>query len=226
MSKYYPQIKFFISSPLTTIVYINANYSQLLEAFMITFLESISWIIWATILTFLIMIPLFYYPKITNILLPIAILSQIIPIITIAPLFIILFWIGIISKIAMSILICFFPVFIWFLDWINAINKNIIHLTELYWAKKYDLIKMIYIPLSLPYIFTGLKVAATLSVIWAVVAEFTWAEIWLWKNLYLASRRLDAEMMISSIFLTSIIWMMMYLIVYLIEKLIIGKWNR
>lgn len=75
----------------------------------------------------------------------------------------------------------------------------------------------------MPNIMTGLKIAATLAVIGAIVAEFNGAEIGLGKNLFLAAKRLEPELMMSSLFLSSLLGGLMYFIIYLIEHRF-GKW--
>ena len=82
---------------------------------------------------------------------------------------------------------------------------------------------MVYFPLSIPNIMAGLKVAAALSVIGAIVGEFNGTKIGLGKNLFLAAKRLEPELMMSSLILSTILGGLMFLVIYLIE-LKIGKW--
>ena len=70
---------------------------------------------------------------------------------------------------------------------------------------------------------TGLKIAATWSVIGAIVAEFNGADIGLGKNLFLAAKLLEPELMLSSLILSSLLGALMYGLIILIEKRI-GKW--
>ena len=75
----------------------------------------------------------------------------------------------------------------------------------------------------MPQIMAGLKVAATLAVIGAIVAEFNGTEIGLGKNLFLAAKRIEPELMMSSLLLSALLGGFLYLSIYLIEY-IFGKW--
>ncbi len=216
-------VRILISSPTLITEYFIANFSELIEAFGVTFIESISGLLIATVFSFIAMIICFYYPKIMDFIFPILIISQVIPLITLAPLFIILFGMGITAKIFMSALLCFFPIFVNFGNGVKLINKNINELMYIYNATTYQKIIYVYFPLALPNTMAGLKVAATLSVIGAIVAEFSGAIVGLGRNLYVSALRLEPELMMSSLFLSTLLGLMMFAIISVIE-ISLGKW--
>lgn len=217
-------VRLLISSPKFIVEYFSENYLALLYATGITFFEAFIGLVIATLFSFLIMIFCFYKPVIMEFILPIMVTSQVIPLIVLAPFFIILLGIGVTSKIAMAAIMCFFPTFINFATGYKSISQNIHDLMSVYNASKWFLIFKVYFPLSLPNIFTGLKISATLSVIGAIVAEFTGSETGLGKNLFLSAIRLEPELMMSSLLLSAILGGFMYSIIYAIEKRIC-KWN-
>ncbi|MCY1503319.1 Riboflavin transport system permease protein RibX [compost metagenome] len=153
---------------------------------------------------------------------PVMITSQVIPLIVLAPFFIILLGIGIGSKIAMAALMCFFPIFVNFAQGYKAISHNIHELMHIYNAKTWIKIKQIYFPLSMPSIMAGLKISATLAVIGAIVAEFTGAELGLGRNLFLAAKRLEPDLMMSSLCLSTLLGIMFFGAIYYIEKRVVG----
>src|SRR5690606_37333661 len=140
------------------------------------------------------MILCFYFPKLMDFVLPIMVTSQVIPLIVLAPFFIILMGIGLGSKIAMAALMCFFPIFVNFAQGFKAINPNIHELMHIYNADTWTRIRQVYFPLSMPSIMAGLKISATLAVIGAIVAEFAGAEVGLGRNLFISALRLEPEM--------------------------------
>ena len=75
----------------------------------------------------------------------------------------------------------------------------------------------------IPNIFTGLKLGATLSVIGAIVAEFTGAEFGLGKNLFLTSIRIEPELMMLSIISSMILGCFLFATIYTIERFL-GRW--
>jgi NitT/TauT family transport system permease protein len=85
-------------------------------------------------------------------------------------------------------------------------------------------IKQVYFPLAMPSIMAGLKISATLAVIGAIVAEFNGAEIGLGKNLFLAAKRLEPDMMMCSLLLSTLLGVVFFGTIYFIEKNFI-KWQ-
>jgi NitT/TauT family transport system permease protein len=212
-----------LSSPSLILAYFIENTSVLLSAAYATFFESLMGLLLSVIVSFGIMIICFYIPKLMEFVLPIMITSQVIPLITLAPLFILIFGIGYTSKIMMAALICFFPIFINFANGARLISQNIHELMYIYNASKTQMIFKVYFPLSLPQIMSGLKIAATLAVIGAIVAEFNGTEIGLGKNLFLSAKRLEPELMMSSLILSAFLGGLLYLTISFIEH-IYGKW--
>ncbi|MGI6730699.1 MAG: ABC transporter permease [Anaerovoracaceae bacterium] len=103
---------------------------------------------------------------------PLLVVSQTIPVIVLAPLFIIYLGFGMAPKILTVVLMCFFPIVISFADGMAQLDTNQVNLVRSFgagWAQVYRLVK---IPGAAPSLFSGLKVAATYSVTGAVVGEW------------------------------------------------------
>lgn len=207
-----------LSSPSLIAKYCSENFGVLLQATQVTLIEAMAGLLIATIFSFGMMILCFYFPKLMDFVLPIMVTSQVIPLIVLAPFFIILMGIGLGSKIAMAALMCFFPIFVNFAQGYKAISPNIHELMHIYNAGAWTRIKQVYFPLSMPSIMAGLKISATLAVIGAIVAEFNGAEMGLGKNLFLAAKRLEPDLMMSSLLLSTLMGVMFFGIIYLIEK--------
>lgn len=207
-----------LSSPSLVLEYFGQNSDDLLMATSTTLIEAFFGLLIATVFSFSMMIFCFYFPKLMDFVLPIMITSQVIPLIVLAPFFIILMGIGISSKIAMAALMCFFPIFVNFAQGYKAISQNIHDLMHIYNASVWLRIKQVYFPLSMPSIMAGLKISATLAVIGAIVAEFAGAQVGLGKNLYISAIRLEPELMMSSLILATLLGFMFYGSIVLINK--------
>jgi NitT/TauT family transport system permease protein len=157
--------------------------------------------------------------------LPIMVASQVIPLIVLAPFFIILLGIGLESKIAMAALMCFFPIFLNFAQGYKSISQDVHELLHIYNANILSRIKNVYFPLAMPNIMTGLKISSTLAVIGAIVAEFTGATQGLGKNLFLSAIRLEPDLMMSSLVLSTLLGAVIFGSIYLIEKRL-TRWNE
>ena len=211
-------VRLLLSSPSLVADYFGENYASLLQATQTTLIEALTGLLIATVFSFGVMILCFHKPKLMDIVLPIMITSQVIPLIVLAPFFIILLGIGLGSKIAMAALMCFFPIFVNFAQGYKAISQNIHELMHIYNADTWTRIRNVYFPLAMPSIMAGLKISATLAVIGAIVAEFNGAEIGLGKNLFLAAKRLEPDLMMSSLLLSTLLGVAFFGTIYFIEK--------
>jgi ABC-type nitrate/sulfonate/bicarbonate transport system permease component len=215
-------VRLLLSSPSLVANYFGENYLELLQATQTTLIEAIAGLLIAVVFSFGVMILCFYFPKLMDFVLPIMITSQVIPLIVLAPFFIILLGIGLGSKIAMAALMCFFPIFVNFAQGYKAISQNIHELMHIYNAGTWTRIREVYFTLSMPSIMAGLKISATLAVIGAIVAEFNGAEVGLGKNLFLAAKRLEPDLMMSSLLLSTLLGVLFFGTIYFIEKKIIN----
>jgi NitT/TauT family transport system permease protein len=106
-------------------------------------------------------------------ILPFAVAANAVPIIAFAP--ITNNWFGLLnpfSKMAIAAVLCFFPVMVNTLRGLTSVDPRSIELMRSYAAGDVDVFRSVRIPSSLPFMFTGLKVAAVLSMIGAIVGEY------------------------------------------------------
>jgi len=80
-------------------------------------------------------------------------------------------------------------------------------------------------PFTLPHLFAGLRIAAPLSVIGAIVAEFNGADYGVGRDIFIAARRLEPEIMMASLFLSATLAGLLYGCVKALGRLP-GAWYR
>ena len=107
---------------------------------------------------------------------PLLIASQAMPIVVVAPLLILAFDYGIGPKIAIVALICFFPVTVNLLDGLRAVEPDLLKLMRSLGASRLMTLWKVELPWAAPPLFSGLKIAATVSVIGAVFGEWAGAD--------------------------------------------------
>lgn len=220
----YKIVRLLASSPKETYYYFVNDGVSLLKATGMTLFEAVMGLLIAMFFSFSLMILGFYKPKFIDFLLPLMITSQVIPLIVLAPLFILLFGIGVKSKIAMTTLMSFFPIFVNFAVGYKSISSDILNTLYVYNANTTFKIFRVYFPLSMPSIMAGLKISATLAVIGAIVSEFTiGAKIGLGKNVFICAKKLMPEVMMCSLIMAILLGMVIYGLIYLIERKF-GKW--
>lgn len=115
----------------------------------------------AIILSFITAFIMDSIPLVKKAIYPLIITSQTIPIISVAPLIIIWFGYGILPKILIALLVCFFPILISLLDGLASTDDELINLLKSMGANKIFIIKNVKLPSALPYLFSGLKISAS-----------------------------------------------------------------
>ncbi|MCR6098520.1 ABC transporter permease [Salipaludibacillus agaradhaerens] len=157
---------------------------------------------------------------------PFVIASQTIPIIALAPIFVIWFGYTIWSKVAVTVLITFFPITVSTFDGLRAASKELQDLLKTMGASPAQIFRKVQLPSSLPYFFSGLKVAVTLSVIGAAIGEWLGAS----KGLGYFSRRMMTQMdgagVFAPIVLLSALGIILFLLIKLIENILTNKWRQ
>ena len=101
---------------------------------------------------------------------------QVVPKVAIAPLFLVWFGVGATPKILVAFLISFFPIVIDAAVGLRSMSAEMRDLARSMGASRWQVFAQFRLPTSLPYLFSGLKVAATLAVAGAVVGEFVGAD--------------------------------------------------
>ena len=126
----------------------------------------------ATLLGYL----LAHSPLAEQLLSPFIVASQSVPTVAIAPLLVIWFGSGILSKILVCALIVFFPILVNTVVGVRGVGEDLKDLMRTLEASRWQMIWMLELPAALPTLLGGLKVGATLAVIGAVVGEFVAAD--------------------------------------------------
>ena len=112
------------------------------------------------------------FPAFKQSIYPILVVTQTVPMIVLAPIFIIYLGFGLAPKILTVVLMCFFPVVVSFTDGMAQVSPAYQNLLYAYGAKRTQVYTLAKIPAALPTLLSGLKVAATYSISGAVVGEW------------------------------------------------------
>lgn len=163
-------------------------------------------------------------PNVRKAFYPILIASQMIPVIALAPIFVLWFGYTIWSKVAVAVLITFFPITVNTFDGLSSGNKETKELFLTMGATKKDVFLKYAVPTALPHFFSGLKVAVTLSVIGAAIGEWLGAQ----AGLGYFSRRMmtqfDGAAVFAPILVLSLVGIGLFITVTFIENRFL-KWR-
>jgi len=156
---------------------------------------------------------------------PLLIASQAIPIPVAAVLFVLAFDYGIGPKIAIVALICFFPVTVNVVDGLRSVDEQLLKLMRSMGASRVATLWKVELPSSLPRLFSGLRVAATVSVIGAVFGEWAGADRGLGRLVLLGINQLQTPRVYAGIVILMIMSLLMFGSVTLIQRLA-APWSR
>jgi ABC-type nitrate/sulfonate/bicarbonate transport system permease component len=156
---------------------------------------------------------------------PLLLASQAIPIVVLAPLFILAFGYGIGPKLAIVALICFFPIVVNALDGLRSVDPELLKLLRSLGATRWARLWKAELPASLPYLFSGIKIAATVSVIGAVFGEWAGADRGLGRLVLLANNQLQTPRVYAGTVLLTLMAIALFAFVSLVERLAI-PWRR
>ncbi|GAA3732208.1 NitT/TauT family transport system permease protein [Spinactinospora alkalitolerans] len=154
---------------------------------------------------------------------PLIVLFQVVPKVALAPIFILWFGYELTPKLLLVVVISFFPITLNMLVGLRSIDQDLLLLMRSVGATRNQILTRIQIPTSLPYLFAGMRIAITLSVIGAVVAEFAGASDGLGYLIQFASTQLDTPLMFSALILVSLLGLALYYGMSLIEFVLARK---
>ena len=150
--------------------------------------------------------------------------SQSVPIVALAPLLIIWFGPGKLSKVLVCALTLFFPMLVNTMVGIRSVNPDLVDLMRSLRATRWQMFALLEVPSALPTLFGGLKVSMTLSVIGAVVGEFVAADRGLGFLINVARGNFDTPLMFVALLALVGIALLLYLSIVLLES--VFAWRR
>jgi len=155
---------------------------------------------------------------------PLLILSQNVPTIALGPLLIILFGFGVLPKIILISLVCFFPVTMATLDGFMQTDRMMYNYMQMLGASKRQIFFKLELPHALPFLFSGLKISATYSVMGAVISEWLGGGEGLGYYMILQKSSFRADREFVAILVIVGLSLLFFWLIALLEKWII-RWN-
>jgi len=156
---------------------------------------------------------------------PLLVASQAIPIVVLAPIFVLAFDYGIGPKIAIVALICFFPITVNVLDGLRAVDPGHLKLMRSYGASRLRTLRSVELPAALPSFFSGLRIAASVSVIGAVFGEWAGADEGLGRLVLRGNDELQTPRVYAGILILTLMAVALFSLASLAERLAC-PWNR
>lgn len=202
----------------------------------LAFAENISMLIWHGAVTFseillglllgglggiLLAIVVFYSPLLDKALYPLIIGSQMIPVFAIAPILIVWMGYGLWPKVTVAALISFFPLVVNVSDGLREPTEEAIDLFRSLGATRRQIFWKLRLPASLPTVFSGLKVSATLAVVGATIGEWVGSHQGLGYLMLQSNARMRMSLVFAAIVMLAILGLLLFGAIRIIERRVV-----
>src|SRR4029078_4481605 len=152
---------------------------------------------------------------------PLLVSLNMIPKVALGPLIIVWFRYGIGPNMMMAFAICFFPIVLTTARGLREVEPDLLDLVRTLKGSRWQIFVKIQLPGALPYIFSGMKVAAILAVAGAIVGEFLGSDRGLRYTILEGRVTLDTAAMFRAVILITLIGGLLYLLVLGLERLLV-----
>jgi putative hydroxymethylpyrimidine transport system permease protein len=214
-----------LASPLETAQALRDDWRLLADNALVTLLEVVLGLAVAVLLGAAAAVAMHLVRPLRDAAYPLLVASQAIPIVVLASIFVLAFDYGIGPKLAIVALISFFPVTVAVLDGLRAVDPGVLTLMRSLGATRLQTLRKAELPAALPQFFTGLRVAATVSVIGAVFGEWAGADEGLGRLVLLANTQLETPRVYAGIVVLTLMAVTLFALATLAERLAV-PWRR
>lgn len=162
-----------------------------------------------------------WLPVVRRAVYPLLVGSQTIPIVAIAPLLVIWFGFGLLPKVIVIVLVTFFPVAVALLDGFARTPPEATELLETFGASKRQVFAKLRWPSALPYLFTGLRIAAVYAVVGAIFGEYVGAFAGLGIWMAVSQNAFRTDLVFGAILIAALLSVGIFLLIGLLERLVV-----
>jgi NitT/TauT family transport system permease protein len=152
-------------------------------------------------------------------LMPLLVTLNLVPKVALAPLFIVWFGYGLLPNILITFIIAFFPIVITVARGLAEVEPELLDLVRVQRATRWQVFRKIQLPSALPYLFSGMRVAAVLAIAGTIVGEFIGSEAGLGFLMLSAQATLDTPAMFMALILITLVGVGLYVSVVALEAL-------
>ncbi|MBS4052865.1 MAG: ABC transporter permease [Methylomonas sp.] len=210
--------KVILPSPIEIIGAFFQNFSKLIAETGVTMIEAVFGFVLGSASAYLLAIVFVHSPAIQKAVYPYAVALKSTPLVAIAPLLVVWFGNGMLSKVVMSALVAFFPVLVNSVSGLANIDQELLDLMKSLSASQWQILIKIRIPNSLGYLFASLKTATSMSVVGAVIGEYTGATEGIGHLINTSSYYLDTPLMFAAIVCISVSGILFFNLMGILEK--------
>ena len=152
---------------------------------------------------------------------PLLVASQAIPVVVLAPVLVVWFGFGIVPKLLIIALICFFPITVNAYDGLRSVDPELLKMMRTLGADRLQTLRRAELPWALPFIFSGAKIAVAVAVIGAVFGEWAGSDSGLGHLILVSSGELSTSLTFAAIAVLSAIAICLFALLALLERRVV-----
>ncbi len=219
--------RYILPGPIPVLKALVGHAPTLLVHLQTTLIEIILGLILGTLLGTSCALAMIMLPRLKYWMLPVLVVSQAVPVFALAPVLVLWLGYGLASKVAMTILIIFFPVASSFFYGMQRIEPDLLELAGIMDATPAAVLRHIVIPSALPSFAAGVRVAAAVAPIGAVVGEWVGSSSGLGYYMLHANARMQIDLMFAALTVLSLASLTIYFCIdFSLNKLIFWETTK
>jgi putative hydroxymethylpyrimidine transport system permease protein len=211
--------EYLLPAPTQILADLKTDWVILWPAMLVTLKEVLIGFVIATVAGVGLAVVLHLYGPLRRAVYPILIGSQTIPIVVLAPILVILLGYGILPKLVIVALICFFPIVVNGIDGLRAVDEDFIRMMYTLDATRWGIFRRVEFPGALPSFFSGMRIAATFAAIGAVFGEWSGSNAGLGYVMLEATPNLLTARIFAAILMLTVISLLLFGLVSLLERI-------
>lgn len=215
---------FIAPSPWAVVETLYAKRAVLLDNLLPTAMEAAGGFLLGNLAAIAIATVFVHNKTLQDIFFPVVLMFNAIPLVAKAPVLVLIMGNGMEPKITIAALVCFFPTLVNMVRGLESVNPQAMELMRVLSASKTEIFLRLRLQNSLPYLFSALRIAASMSVIGAVVGEWVGATVGIGAMILQATFNFDSPLLYAAIVMSATLSGLFFLLVTLAERWII-RWQ-
>jgi NitT/TauT family transport system permease protein len=215
---------FIAPSPWAVVETLYAKRAVLLDNLLPTAMEAAGGFLLGNLAAIAIATLFVHNKALQDIFFPVVLMFNAIPLVAKAPVLVLIMGNGMEPKITIAALVCFFPTLVNMVRGLESVNPQAMELMRVLSASKWEIFFRLRLLNSLPYLFSALRIAASMSVIGAVVGEWVGATVGIGAMILQATFNFDSPLLYAAIVMSATLSGLFFLLVTLAERWII-RWQ-
>ena len=197
------------------------DWSLLWGGFVPTLLESIVGFALGNSVAVLLAVLFVYNRRFEAAYFPVVLFFNTIPVLALAPVIILIFGLGMLPKIIIAAVICFFPTLVNMIRGLQAVSTSELELFRVLSATRAEVFWRLRLPRAMPYLFASLRIASATAVIGAVVGEWIGSDKGLGALIIQSTFNYQSDRLYAAIVVSSSLAIALFLIVVAVESRVI-----